>query len=276
MENIVFYGTVDNIRKFVDNYNERAAEMIISTDQHFVTITPEDQYDSDGLHRFAVKCDIWEIIRMMTPDEINEEYGYVWDEKQLLQLLFDYGNKVAADYTGSVEWYPIDENGKEIITLLSIRHLVAEWNRHFSDVLPSTYDETVDGPIICDTLEKMQFAYSFSNYISNLFKEPEEHIVEEKEIVEEIVEEKKIEIPDTYAIFRSRDLTSWTVGSHKEVTPMGYANTLEEFDKYVAGEYPTAIRMETTSERGSGKYFFQSAHYNIFYHTLKHISKRKF
>lgn len=75
--------------------------------------------------------------------------------------------------------------------------------------------------------------------------------------------------PIRFAVFRSRDEKSITVNSHKEVVPMGYVNSLEEFDGYVLMEYPNAIRKETFfSVRGEGSYYYSDGDYNIFYHEM--------
>ena len=71
--------------------------------------------------------------------------------------------------------------------------------------------------------------------------------------------------PIRLAVFRTRDLTNFHVTCHKEVIPMGYVNSEEEFDGYVALEYPNATRVESVSHRGSGKYYYTDGSYNVFY-----------
>lgn len=78
--------------------------------------------------------------------------------------------------------------------------------------------------------------------------------------------------PQTIAVFRSRDLDSKYVNSHKEVVPMGYVNSLEEFDGYVKMEYPTAVKVQSATNRGSGEYYYTDGSYNIFYHTMDKLN----
>ena|ERR1022692_1530420 len=79
---------------------------------------------------------------------------------------------------------------------------------------------------------------------------------------------------EIYAIFRSRDMGSFYVDSHKEVVPMGYANSLEEFDNYVKDEYPKAEKKENSIPRAFSEYYYSDGSYNIFYHVLSHVDLR--
>jgi len=74
--------------------------------------------------------------------------------------------------------------------------------------------------------------------------------------------------PIRHSVFRSRDLTCMAVTMHKEATPMGYVNSLEEFDGYVKLEYPNATKVISNSHRGTGYYYYTDGDYNIFYHTF--------
>lgn len=78
--------------------------------------------------------------------------------------------------------------------------------------------------------------------------------------------------PKTFSVFRSRDLESKVVGSHKEVVPIGYVNSLEEFDGFVRMEHPKATKVEIPSHRGSGQYYYTDGDYNIFYHEMKKLN----
>ena len=80
--------------------------------------------------------------------------------------------------------------------------------------------------------------------------------------------------PKTFSVFRSRDMESKLVNSHKEVIPMGYVNSLEEFDGYVKMEYPNAKRVEISSGRGSGEYYYTDGSYNIFYHEMLKLNTK--
>lgn len=74
--------------------------------------------------------------------------------------------------------------------------------------------------------------------------------------------------PEILSVYRSGDLTCTHVTHHKEMTPMGYVNSLEGFDGYVNLEYPEAKKVKAFSHRGSGKYYYTDGTYNIFYHTM--------
>ena len=78
--------------------------------------------------------------------------------------------------------------------------------------------------------------------------------------------------PIKLAVFRSRDLESIIVCSNKEVVPMGYVNSFEEFDGYVMLEYPKAKRMDVISNCGSGHYYYTDGNYNIFYHIMNKLN----
>ena len=78
--------------------------------------------------------------------------------------------------------------------------------------------------------------------------------------------------PVKLAVFRSRDLDSKYVNSHKEVVALGYVHSLDEFDSYVKMEYPNARRVESTSHRGTGAYYFTDDSYNIFYHEMPKLN----
>jgi len=74
------------------------------------------------------------------------------------------------------------------------------------------------------------------------------------------------------AIFRSRDLESKLVNSHKEVIPLGYVDSLQEFDDFVKKHHPNSVRIESASHRGTGEYYFTDGDYNVFYHTIGHMN----
>ena len=78
--------------------------------------------------------------------------------------------------------------------------------------------------------------------------------------------------PMTYSVFRSRDHTSWHVNSHKEVVPMGYVNSEEEYVKYVKLEYPNAVRKEGADNRDMGPYYYTDGSYNIFFHKMRKLN----
>ena len=78
--------------------------------------------------------------------------------------------------------------------------------------------------------------------------------------------------PKRLSVFRSRDLDSKYINSHREVIPMGYVNSFEEFDGYVKMEYPKAKKVLSSSHRGSGKYYYTNGAYNIFYHEMDKLN----
>ena len=78
--------------------------------------------------------------------------------------------------------------------------------------------------------------------------------------------------PNILSVYRSRDLRCMFVSSHREVIPMGYVNSIEEFDGYVALEYPKAVKKDMTSHRGTGEHYWTDGDYNIFYHTNRKLN----